>query len=427
MRKSHIASLLLAGCASAAVGAAHAGGFDRGGVNIDLLFDPNKVASEAAVTYVAPRRTIKNVVRSDAPTYPYNLSSSSVDVEGDYWVPRFGVKVNVIDPVDCLGTYTEPYGADTYHGKNNAYSPTSVEFKVDTRDFGLTCSYKLDMGKGSARLIGGVSYQEVEAYLSRQTLLAFGNQGTGNFDLKDGAWGWRIGASYEIPEIAFRTSLVYSSRYKLKLTGTVDQTSFGPVLGADMRSILGPNADFSKVPIFHGIDEGAWASTEIPQAVEFKIQSGIAEGWLAFASVKWQDWSKMQIIRVNGVTSPIYANPMTGETKPASVSLDALYRDGWTVTGGVGHKFNDSLSGLVALTWDRGTSTTVGTQTDAWTLGVGGSYSPNKNVELRLGGLIGLWTSGSSSPGGIDNATKVSYTFDDDLILGGQASLKVKF
>ncbi|MER2533959.1 MAG: outer membrane protein transport protein [Rhizobiaceae bacterium] len=418
MRKSHIASLLLAGCASAAVGAAHAGGFDRGGVNIDLLFDPNKVASEAAVTYVSPQRTIKNVVRSDAPPYPVNLSSSSIDVDGDYWVPRFGVKVNVIDPVDCLGTYSEPYGADTYHGKNNAYSPTSVEFKVDTRDFGLTCSYKLDMGKGSARLIGGVSYQEVEAYLSRQTLLAFGNQGTGNFDLKDGAWGWRLGASYEIPEVAFRTSLVYSSRYKLKLTGTVDQTSFGNWLGT------GP---FSGVPIFHGIDEGAWASTEIPQAVEFKIQSGIAEGWLAFASVKWQDWSKMQIIRVNGVTSPIYANPMTGETKPASVSLDALYRDGWTVTGGVGHKFNDSLSGLVALTWDRGTSTTVGTQTDAWTLGVGGSYSPNKNVELRLGGLIGLWTSGSSGPDGIDNATKVSYTFDDDLILGGQASLKVKF
>lgn len=418
MRKSHIASLLLAGCASAAVGAAHAGGFDRGGVNIDLLFDPNKVASEAAVTYVSPQRTIKNVVRSDAPPYPVNLSSSSIDVDGDYWVPRFGVKVNVIDPVDCLGTYSEPYGADTYHGKNNAYSPTSVEFKVDTRDFGLTCSYKLDMGKGSARLIGGVSHQEVEAYLSRQTLLAFGNQGTGNFDLKDGAWGWRLGASYEIPEVAFRTSLVYSSRYKLKLTGTVDQTSFGNWLGT------GP---FSGVPIFHGIDEGAWASTEIPQAVEFKIQSGIAEGWLAFASVKWQDWSKMQIIRVNGVTSPIYANPMTGETKPASVSLDALYRDGWTVTGGVGHKFNDSLSGLVALTWDRGTSTTVGTQTDAWTLGVGGSYSPNKNVELRLGGLIGLWTSGSSGPDGIDNATKVSYTFDDDLILGGQASLKVKF
>lgn len=427
MRKSHIAPWLLAGCAACAVGAAHAGGFDRGGVNIDLLFDPSDIASEASVTYVSPQRTIKDVVRSDAPPYPFNLSSSSVEIEGDYWVPRFGVKVNVIDPVDCLGTYTEPNGADTYHGKGNAYSPTSVEFRVDSRDFGLTCSYKMDMGKGTARLIGGVSYQEVEAYLSRQTLLAFGNQGTGNFDLKDGAWGWRLGAAYEIPEIAFRTSLVYSSRYKLRLTGTVDQTSFGDYLGADYSSIFGPQGNFSVVPIFNGIDEGAWASTEIPQAVEFKIQSGIAPDWLAFASVKWQQWSKLQIIRVNGVTSPIYANPVTEETKEASVSLDALYRDGWTVTGGIGHKFNDSFSGLVALTWDRGTATTVGTQTDTWTLGFGGSYTPNKNVEIRLGGLVGLWTAGTSSPGGVDNATKVSYTFDDDLILGGQASLKLKF
>ena len=97
----------------------------------------------------------------------------------DYTVPRIGLKANIFEPVDCLATYTEPYGADTNHGKGNSYSPTSVKFSIDTNDFGLTCSYRMQVGRGFARIIGGVSYQKVEGFLSRQSFLAFGNPGRG--------------------------------------------------------------------------------------------------------------------------------------------------------------------------------------------------------------------------------------------------------
>jgi long-chain fatty acid transport protein len=410
MSNPYLKSLLAAGYISTAiVGTASAGGFDRGGIGIDLLFDESRFATDAGVTYISPQRKFKNVTRLPVAQTPPLPTSASVDVGGDFTVPRFGIKVNIIEPVDCLGTYTEPYGADADYGTGNAYSPTASEFKVETKDFGLTCSYKMQMGKGVARLIGGVSYQEVDAFQARQTLLAFGNTGLGKFNLSDDAWSWRIGAAYEIPEIAFRASLVYNARYSYDLAGTVNTTGFGPVLGPTIP-----------LPLVTGIFP-ITASTEIPQAVELKMQSGIAPGWLAFGSIRWQEWSKLQSIPIDGVIR------VTTGTVSTTTSFDPFYQDGWTISGGVGHKFNDQLSGAASITWDRGTSTVSGYQSDTWTVSAGGSYTPNKKIEVRLGGSLGVLTSGSSGPAGTDPANFVTYEYGNDLVAALSGSLKVKF
>ncbi|MET0941818.1 MAG: OmpP1/FadL family transporter [Mesorhizobium sp.] len=403
----HFKTLLGVGCAFVAMaGEANAGGFDRGGVNIDLLFDDKPYAAEAGVTYVAPQRKLENVRRMDGS----GATSSRVDVDDNYAVPRLGFKANVFEPVDCLATFTQPYGADADYGINNAYSPTAVRFKVDTNDYGLTCSYKIQAGKGFARIIGGISYQEVDAFQSRQSLLAtpLRNPGIGKFSLSDEAVAWRVGASYEIPEIALRASLVYSSKYDYDdLTGTVDTTGFAAgSTGRSMGRFLGV------FPVS--------AATEIPQALEFKVQSGIAPGWLAFGGVKWQDWSQLQIIPINGVKSPV-----DGTT--SATSFDPLYRDGWTVTAGVGHAFNEQLSGAFSISWDRGTSTVSGYQTDLWNFAAGGSYKPTEHIELRLGGSVGFWQGGTSTFGGGDLGNRVAYTFGDDIVTALSASVKVKF
>ncbi|TIM66699.1 MAG: transporter, partial [Mesorhizobium sp.] len=109
MNNLRLKALLGAGCFSLLMsGVANAGGFDRAGVNIDQLFDAAPYSFDAGVTYVSPQRTLKNVQRLDGS----GLSSSSVDVGGDYAVPRIGIKANIFEPVDCLATYTEPYGAE---------------------------------------------------------------------------------------------------------------------------------------------------------------------------------------------------------------------------------------------------------------------------------------------------------------------------
>ncbi|WP_026614245.1 OmpP1/FadL family transporter [Ensifer aridi] len=401
--------------------AAQAGGLERSGYNIDLLFDPSDYAAEATATYVNPQRELKNVRDTDPTTALAPVGSPAFgpgggdltgrpdrvdDTEG-YWAPRVGVKAALGDSVDCMADYSQPWGAHTNPGQNWAGANNNIETKVESDNYAATCSYKWQMGPGFARIIGGAFYQEVGGFKERLVQDFTGTgiplSGVGRLDLEGDGWGWRAGVAYEIPEYAMRASLVYNSAVDLdNLAGTID-----------IRNVRGP------APVnFYGVSGFA----SMPDSLELKVQSGIAPGWLAFGSVKWTDWSQLQVLEFCPAGGGTLAQPCT--------TLDLLYRDGWTITGGVGHKFNEQWSGAVSLTWDRGTSHGYGTQTDTWLLGTGVSYTPTQNVEIRLAGSAGIMTSGSSGPVNFNGQViggDVSYDFDNDFVGAISTSLKVRF
>ncbi|MCA1406883.1 transporter [Ensifer sp. IC3342] len=400
------------------VSAAHAGGLERSGYNIDLLFDPSDYAAEGTATYVNPQRELKNVVDTDTTSaFPppgtgpgggnLNYRPNSVEDTESYWAPRIGVKAALGDSIDCMADYSQPWGAHTNPGQNWAGANNNIETKVESDNYAATCSYKWEMGPGIVRIIGGSFYQEVGGFKERLVQDFTGTpvpfSGIGRLDLEGDGWGWRTGVAYEIPEYAMRASLVYNSAVDLdNLAGTID-----------LRNVRGP------APVnFYGVS----GSASMPDSLELKVQSGIAPGWLAFGAVKWTDWSQLQVLEFCPAGGGSLVQPCT--------TLDLLYRDGWTVTGGIGHKFNDQWSGAVSLTWDRGTSHGYGSQTDTWTLGTGVSYTPTQNVEFRLAGIVGILTSGSSGPVDFNGdviGDDVSYDFDNDFVGAISTSLKVKF
>jgi long-chain fatty acid transport protein len=410
---------LIAACAF--VGGAQAGGLERGGYNIDLLFDPGQYTFESGVTYVAPQRKLENVVDED-PSTPLTPGpgggdlnafgySDSADETESYFVPRIGFKANFYDSVDCMADYSQPWGVHTKPGADWAGANHNIETRVDSDNYALTCSYKFDVGPGQLRLIGGGFYQEVGGFKERLVvasdilaLLGSTESGIGRLDLEGDGYGWRMGIAYEITEYALRASLVYNSEVDLDdITGTLDLTQLPP---------SGTN------PLANNLTS-VYGSTAMPETVEFKLQSGIAPNWLAFGSVKWTDWSQLQRI-------PFYA---VGSTTEAT-SLELAYRDGWTVTGGIGHKLNDQWSVAGSVTWDRGTAQGFGSQTDVWTFGTGVSYTPTENVEFRVAGALSLLTSGSSGEVTVDGVTygeDVSYDFGTDLAAAVSTSLKVRF
>ncbi len=114
-----------------------AGGFDRGGVVVDQLFDPESYTASVSSTYVNPQCDLNNIVRGvnvAAPFAPIPVpvdTTASLDVDGDYFVTQFGVKASLGDAA-CLATYSEPFGADAVYGTGHAYSATAVSFSVDT-------------------------------------------------------------------------------------------------------------------------------------------------------------------------------------------------------------------------------------------------------------------------------------------------------
>ncbi len=84
--------------------------------------------------------------------------------------------------------------------------------------------------------------------------------GIGRLNLEDSAWGWRAGLAYEIPEYAFRASLVYNSEVKLDdITGTLDLTQVPRALtpvGGSVYNVFG--------------------SQNMPDTLELKVQTGVA-------------------------------------------------------------------------------------------------------------------------------------------------------
>ena len=52
---------------------------------------------------------------------------------------------------------------------------------------------------------------------------------------------------------------------------------------------------------------------------------------------------------------------------------------------GVGHAFNEKLSGAVQVTWDQGVKTGFDLTSTTWTLGTGIAYKDDMGGELRFG------------------------------------------
>lgn len=398
--------------------AAFAGGLDRGGYDIDLLFDKGRYVFESGVTYVMPDRKLKNAKDINPADGNLNNRSRSTDAAENYAIPYAAFKIGITDDIDCMADYSQPFGGHLNEGVNWAGANNETEVKVRTNNYSATCSYKFDAGPGQLRLIGGGFYQEVSGYKSRLVyatpapISAIYN-GMGSLDIDGHGWGWRAGIAYEIPEYAFRTSLVYNSRVKYdNLKGSVDLTEVPPPV----------------VPGFGGKLTSVFGSADAPDSLEWKVQTGIAPDWLAFGSVKWTNWSILQSIALCPSSTRSISCRANGTTE--LTSLDLLYKDGWTITGGVGHKFNDKWSGAVSLTWDRGTSDGYGMNSDTWTLGAGVAYKATEHVQFNFGGALGLMTSGKSGPvtrGGVVYGNDATYSFGNDLVAALQTSVKVSF
>jgi long-chain fatty acid transport protein len=329
----------------ASMGAAHAGGFSRGAADTDILFEEGNFNLRTGVTFVNPSR------KYTANVNPALIGTNYTD---SYAIFSGAVKLNITDDLRCTTTFAEPYGGSTSYAVPTGSGKLKENFSI--LEYGLTCGYKFDLSKGRAWLIGGIYVEDFD--YSRTNFRTATTRFQLNLEGQD--TGFRVGAAYEIPEIALRAQLMYRAASSYGAEGTLGVISIGP-------PGVGPVAGFD-----------AFGTGELPQSVEFKLQSGIAPGWLAFGSVKWTDWSVTEQLIVN---VPAFGAAGTSTN-------DYFWRDGWTITGGIGHAFNEQLSGAVSLTWDRGVGTGWDLSSDTWTLGVGGSFKDSLGGELRIG--VGL-------------------------------------
>lgn len=401
MVRNYLTRALMAAVAVGAVtSAAHAGGFSRGDADTEILYEDGWFAARGGVTFVMPKRGYDSI---------NGAAATDDDFSKNFGIPSIAMKGRLSESFSCALTYTQPFGAKTEYGaqaraadRSADLSSTGYPFpagnavqssKFSTNEYGATCAVNFDAGPGNLYLIGGGFLQSFE-YTEKKDF--------GTLNLKDSeAPGYRIGAAYEIKEYALRAELMYRSEVTQKTSGTFAPSA---LLSGIFQGAFGATLPSSNY---------AYATGALPQSLELNLQSGIAPGWLAFGSVKWTDWSVLDTLD--------YTIPVLGPY--GNLSKNFFWKDGWTLTGGVGHTFTDTVSGAVSITWDRGVGTGADIMTDTWTLGVGAQIKGGPGV-LRIGAGISYLTDGSQSTA---KGADFNATAGNDWAYAVNASYKVAF
>lgn len=410
------AGVLSAGIISTPTGPLWASGFDNTGIgSLDLLFDPARFALEGSYTYA-----VRNVeYQSDNAIYTRdyadpNFPSDEIIVTTgarkakatpNVWNYQFAAKATLHDNLACLarlnnpGTILEELPED-WNGRLSI-----VKTELTSLGYDMTCALAFDVAPGQRlSVIGGGRYIQTEIDVLKMSDLLplpppFGGERLANVNLSGSGFGWRAGLAYEIPEFAVRASLFYDSEVDVHTTGELNS---GPLDAIPMET-----------------------NVTMPQGLELRLQTGIAPRWLAFAGVKWVNWSVLDELFVTRTPEPLM-----------EVTRTFNWSDGWTITGGVGHQLTDKIQLGSSLTWDQGIG---GSYSDTWQVGLGGSYKLNDMVTWSVGGALVYKTAhtetlfsetvvlGEDGVREIDVKDQFDLSYDASVNFGLTTKLKISF
>ena len=213
-------TMAIAATLSTAATAVHAGGLDRSGQPIGILFEDGNYA-ELSYSYTSPELTGTDL-----------LTNSISDVGNSFSTVGAGLKFNINQKVSAAFIFDQPFGADVKYGGDNAATllgGTSAD--ASTTSFTALLRYKFD---DRLSVYGGPRYLKADGEITLSGLAygpagvflpASANNYTATFDNASG-WGFVVGGSYEIPDIALRVALTYSSEIELEFPTTETQNGF---------------------------------------------------------------------------------------------------------------------------------------------------------------------------------------------------------
>ncbi len=352
--------LLTASAFALSATGALAGGLDRSGQSVGIIFEDGGYV-ELSFGMVMPSVTGTFAV---GPTPSGNMA-------GSYSQFSLGVKQDINDKISIGIVLDEPYGASVDYPAG-AYPLAGTTAEVSSQALTAVGRYKVS---DRFSVIAGIRTQSITGDIAI----------TGGYFLtmeSAGDFGYLVGAAYEIPDIALRVALTYNSAIDTTLTGT--EVGVGAV----------------------SLD------VTMPQSINLDFQTGIAADTLLFGSVRWAEWTAFDLM------PPAYAAANGGD------SLLDYDNDVFTYSLGVGRKFSDTFSGSIALGYEAATATAASpssnlSPTDGYfSVQIGGKYTmDNMNISggiryVVLGDAI-TSTLGSSftDNSAIGVGIKVGYSF----------------
>lgn len=355
-------------------GASFAGGLDRSGQGINILFEEGTVG-QFSLSYVDP---------SISGSY---LGTSSGDVGESYYTPHFAFKTSVGENTDIALIYDEPFGAHVLYANTYALSqnplgtPGADQLRAEAETEALTAILRQRFNNGFS-VYGGLRAQSVEASVDVPVVAGYETRSDSPTDL-----GWTAGVAWEKPEIAARVALTYNSSIKHTLSSNESGRSTTTGLPYDVTNDV---------------------EIETPESWNLDFQTGVAANTLVFGTIRWVNWSDFDY------TPPIYEAATGG-------ALVDYEDDTITYTLGVGHRFTDAFSGAIQLGYEKSNGNLVsnlGPTDGFFSIGIGGTYTRDKtkySVGLRYIDIGDATTS-------VGGASGAEFSGNDAWALGFQVT-----
>lgn len=342
--------------------AAQAGGLDRSGQGVNVLFEEGSVV-QLRLGYTRP--DVTGSMEDQIPISPtFGQTIDSGNVAESFWTPHLAYKTTLTEELDFALIYDQPFGAEVRYRADYPLSQNLVALagipgattdilraRADTDAITALLRYKLNNGFS---VIGGVRAQRLKASVS--VPIAGGSSTPfpqGGYRVETDAeidFGYVVGVAWERPDIAARVSLTYNS----KITHDLSQTEANDVIGL---TPLGPSAS--------RVSADSTSEVVTPQSINLDFQTGVAPKTLLFGSVRWVDWPQT-----------VYAPPVyTGLT---GINLVDYEDDTFTYSLGLGYQFSEEFSGAVTLGYETSEGSSVsnlGPTDGFWSIGLGGTYS----------------------------------------------------
>ncbi|MEG1855709.1 MAG: outer membrane protein transport protein [Acinetobacter sp.] len=386
-------------------GPLQAAAIDRSGQSIAAFLQPgNYFEAGISVLDASLSGKMNDNFSKGGLTAAANMPSG--DIANSYYSPSAALKLQLTDQFSIGFLYDHPFGADAGYPIKEYPAYTEGDEKSESevvsqnlttligfqpnQHWNIYAGPALQTVKGTSRLRGaGYSWARYDLDAPETTGV-----------------GWLAGIAYSIPEIALKASLTYRSEIDHDMEMTESLSILHPLAG---RVDLGTSTENSTITT--------------PQSVNLDLQTGIMANTVAFANVRWVDWSNFKI-------SPPKLYNFTQQATGNGVHLAAYYDDQIAANIGLGRKFNEKLSGTVSVGWDSGSGelvTTLGPTEGYWNVGLGAQYSPAENYFIAAG-LKYFWLGDAKAQSGFDFGTdKYDAVYEDNYAWGYGLKIGYRF
>lgn len=252
---------------------------------------------------------------------------------------------------------------------NNFLGEGNTKVEVDTQNLSLVFGYQ---PTENWNIYGGGVYQTVKGNLSlRGQAYSLFNGYDATFKETSGT-GWLAGLAFQIPDIALKASVTYRSEIDHDISASEDLSLLNfPLLTTVLGGLGVSPAQLAT------LDDSGKTKITTPQSVNLDFQTGVMANTVAFANVRWVDWSNFSIRPYQFGNISEAVGPLIG--RPDGFNLVEYEDDQISATVGVGRKFNDLWAGNVSVGWDSGAGnpvSTLGPTEGYWNVGLGLQYSP---------------------------------------------------